>query len=194
MKIRLIALCVVALGVGGLVACGDDDGGAGIQIQSDADGLVGDTDENASTDTDTDTDEGANDDADAGSAEPANGATGSAVAVIGGETFEFSQVECLFGADTGRVDDGILAMRGAGEGGLTLFASSTSSDPDDADADPFDAVDIQGADFSLNAVNVPAAGQPGFLEIEGTSISATTEFFDERIDDFVDGTFDATCP
>jgi hypothetical protein len=125
-----------------------------------------------------------------GGAGQSDGPMGSAVAVIGGETFEFD-VQCRFSS---KQTGWILAIRDSGEGDLRLLVSSSRSDADDPDSVPHDHISIEGGDESYTALNLATIGQPGFLEIDGKTVSATTEFMvNESAVNTVDGTFEATC-
>ena len=111
---------------------------------------------------------------------------GSATLVVGDDTWTFESVLCAFGEDE-IGQEGAEFVLSSIQDGLQMYASI------DSFGHSVSLNDIQ--DFENPSVDLTAFGDD-FIELDGTSVRADTEFIDGTSESFegVAGTFEATCP
>ena len=173
---RALVALVVSLSVLA-AACGgdDDDGGAGApDTDVDAEDVVEDS-EGAAEDLTDQLEE----------VQEQRGG-GSATLTVGDQTWNFDLVLCAFGEDE-IGQEGAEFVLSSIQDGTQMYVSI------DSFGHSVSLNDIE--DFQNPSVDLSAFGD-GFVELDGKSVRATTEFIDGTSDDFtgIEGTFEATCP
>ncbi|MGY6499709.1 MAG: hypothetical protein ACXIVQ_02255 [Acidimicrobiales bacterium] len=174
-------------------ACGDDDSdGASSSAGGSGDG-AGAGEADAPEDTTVD---------DTGGSAVGGGATGTAVAVVGDERFEFVVEVCTFSPEEAANDAVLFGLNGVGDGGTSIdvvrqmgFAGTGTER--DHDADPFDSIDIVAGSFMDPDLWWSSFSIEPVLEFDGRQVRADVDWMDETGDggfDTVAGTFEATCP
>jgi hypothetical protein len=141
------------------------------------------------SDASTDDDDGSEDDGSHGGTDAP--ATGRATLVIGDETWEFTKLQCGFGAEETGVEGSEFNMA-ASEGSISLYAAI------DADGSYIEIADIAAMDDGglEMTTDAPGSEDPVFT-ISGRSVSAEATFvsYDEVGEPSeLDGTLTVDCP
>ena len=178
------------VGVGALLvaSCGSDDEPAAVD-EAPVDEVVEDVSDSvadAAGDALEDAEEFADNQADALEEVQEQQGGGSARLVVGDQEWAFDSVLCAFGEDQ-IGQEGAEFVLSSIQDGLQLYASI------DTFGHSISLDDIE--DFENPSVSLASDGD-GFISVDGTSISAATEFVDFSGDDLTStpGTLEATCP
>lgn len=167
-----------------LAGCGGDSGEGSSPVPAAS------PDGSAAPAPDAPADDSAASPADGEAAAPAAG-FGSASLTVGSDTWDFTTVQCAFGAEQ-IGQEGAEFNLSAIQDGLQFYLSIDSYGHS---ASLKDIQDFENPSVSLDTAFGPS-GDSEFIEVDGKAISGEAEFLDDTSDppQAVAGSFEATCP